>query len=71
MSILNAYHLPGGGEAALYPEISPANSFRVIFNRYFGTSLEMLPDESYYSIYKYPYRLQNVTEASKRPSIEN
>jgi hypothetical protein len=69
MSILNIFHLPGGGEEVLYPEISPVNTFRVIFNRYFGTSLEMLPDESYYSIYKYPYRLQNVTEASKRPSI--
>jgi hypothetical protein len=47
--ILNAYFLPGvDPEAAgLYPTISPVNSFRVIFNAYFGTSLSILPDRSF------------------------
>ena len=31
MSILNAYHLPDFDYKLLYPEISPVNSFRVIF----------------------------------------
>ena len=68
MSVLNAYHFPGGGDVLLYPEITPVNTFRVIFNHYFGMSLEMLEDTSYYSIYKYPYRLQDVTERSKKPT---
>jgi hypothetical protein len=46
--ILNAYHLPGHN-AELYPQISPVNTFRLIFNDYFGGSYDMLPDITYYS----------------------
>jgi len=49
LSILNAYHLPGGGAEDLYPGITPVNTFRVIFNRYFGAGLELLPDHSYFT----------------------
>jgi len=50
MPILNAYSLPGvEADEALYPGISPVNSFRVVLNRYFGTSLPLLPDESYFA----------------------
>jgi hypothetical protein len=44
--ILNAYHLPGVDPetAGLYPTITPVNSFRVVFNTYFGTDLPLLPD---------------------------
>jgi hypothetical protein len=49
MSILNAYYLPQGGDAELYPSITPINSFRVILNAYFGGNLPLLPDVSYYS----------------------
>ena len=45
--ILNAYHLPDGGDAALYPTISPVNSFRVVFDKYFGANLEVLEDRHY------------------------
>jgi hypothetical protein len=44
--ILNAYYLPGGHGRALYPEISPVNSFRVVFNEYLGTRLPLLPDRT-------------------------
>lgn len=47
MRILNAYHLPGLGSNYLYPEISPVNSFRVIFNAYFDAGFDILEDESY------------------------
>jgi hypothetical protein len=46
VAILNAYLLLGE-EEALYPSISPVNSFRVILNAYFGRSLPLLPDKSY------------------------
>ncbi len=46
--ILNAYSLPGH-QAQLYPQISPVNSFRYIFNAYFGGKYDMLPDITYYS----------------------
>jgi hypothetical protein len=44
--ILNAYHLPGAAATTLYPSISPVNSFRVVFNNYFGTNLPLLPDRT-------------------------
>src|SRR4030095_526406 len=46
--ILNAYHLPGHN-TELYPQLSPVNSFRIIFNDYFGGRYDMLPDVTYYS----------------------
>ena len=47
MRILNALSLPDGGAAALYDGITPVNTFRVIFNHYFGTDLPLLPDRNY------------------------
>jgi hypothetical protein len=38
--------LPGDHGRPLYPEISPVNSFRVVFNEYLGTSLPLLPDRT-------------------------
>lgn len=50
MPILNAYYLPGVEAAeALYPAISPVNSFRVVLNRYFESSLPLLADQSYFA----------------------
>lgn len=54
MSNLNAYLLPGR-DAALYPTITPVNTFRVIFNTYFGQDLELLEDVSLYSDYDEPF----------------
>jgi len=45
--ILNAYYFPGAGNEALYPGITPVNSFRVLFNTYFNTHYDLLPDDSY------------------------
>ena len=46
-SNLSAYHLPNGGKDRLYNTITPVNSFRFIFDRYFGTALGTLEDKSY------------------------
>jgi hypothetical protein len=45
--ILNAWYLPDGREIGLYPEITSVNTFRLLFNAYFGTDLPLLPDESF------------------------
>jgi hypothetical protein len=45
--IFNAYYLPGNGDVSLYPTITPVNSFRLIFDTYFGTHYGLLPDMSY------------------------
>ncbi|MBU1031305.1 LTA synthase family protein [Patescibacteria group bacterium] len=44
--ILNAYFLPDLKNNPLYPSITPVNSFRAIFNSYFGTDLPLLPDRN-------------------------
>lgn len=54
MKILNVYYFPDAA-ADLYETITPVNSFRVIFNNYFGQDYEMLDDISYYSAYDIPY----------------
>jgi hypothetical protein len=43
---LNAYFFPDGNYAALYPKITPVNTFRAIFNTYFETDYPMLKDQS-------------------------
>jgi hypothetical protein len=47
--ILNAYYLPNGGNDLLYESISPVNTFRVIFNHYFGADYPVLDDKSIYT----------------------
>jgi len=60
-SILNAYYFPDGHDEALYSTITPVNTFRIIFDSYFGTDLEILTDLNYFSIPKDPYRFTEVT----------
>ena len=57
--ILNAYYLPGH-EDKLYPTISPINTFRVVFNEYFGGKYDMLKDVSYKSTVHNPFDVSEV-----------
>ena len=47
--ILNAYYFPDGDYRVLYDAITPVNSFRIVFNKFFGTDFEHLPDRIYAS----------------------
>jgi hypothetical protein len=42
--IFNAYYLPDGGNVSVYQNISPVNSFRVIFNHYFNENFSRMED---------------------------
>ena len=46
----------------LYPEISPVNSFRLIFDYYFGLSFDLLEDRSYYSTTEDLLKFYEVTD---------
>lgn len=48
MQILNAYYLPGRNDE-LYPTITPVNTFRLVFNLYFGGDYPLLEDTAYFS----------------------
>jgi hypothetical protein len=62
---LNAYYLPGHTDA-LYPSISPVNSFRVVFNNYFGTDYPLLKDESFSAPVKDIYKFAPVAYPCKK-----
>jgi hypothetical protein len=66
--ILNAMLLPGVDRSAVYPTISSVNTFRLVFDRYFGADLPLLPDRSYTSRGKLrPYDLTDITD--RLPSL--
>jgi hypothetical protein len=61
--ILNAYYLPGADTRVLYPTISPVNSFRVVFNTYFGANLPLLPDRTIRHVSdRQPFALDDITD---------
>lgn len=65
--ILNAFYFPNGDYSELSPQISPVNTYRVLFNSYFGTELPILPDK----VMAFPhdwvlYEYHDVTEKVRR-----
>ena len=59
--ILNAMYLPNGVGEFLANDISSVNTFRFIFDHYFGTGLDLLESRSYYTTGAQPYRYLEVT----------
>jgi hypothetical protein len=47
---LSAYYFPEGGNERLYNTMTPVNSFRIIFDYYFGTEFGNVEDLSYRSL---------------------
>ncbi|MFA9491114.1 MAG: hypothetical protein ACERK1_07780 [Anaerolineales bacterium] len=62
VSILNAYYVPEYDQTAFYPSITPVNSFRLLFNTYFGTGYPILEDKIYFSPWSRPYDFVEVTD---------
>ncbi len=63
MAILNACLVPAESTGpAWYDSISPVNTFRLIFNRVFGQSLPLLPDQSWLSTAEFPYRFYDAAQ---------
>ena len=54
MRIMNAYYFPDN-LSGLYPTITPVNTFRLVFNKYFGKNYELLEDVSRFSHFGKPY----------------
>jgi hypothetical protein len=44
MGILNAFYFPDGDYRDLDPQITSVNTFRILFDKYFGTKFGRLPD---------------------------
>ena len=63
MGILNAYHFPDQQYDALYDQMTPVNTFRFIFNRYFDQDLPILEDRINFSQFTTPYDTIDITDA--------
>jgi hypothetical protein len=66
MHIINAYYVPAwkdNPEAVLYPKITPVNTFRLLFNTYFGTNFAALEDRIFMIPHlNYPYKYIDITD---------
>ncbi len=64
MGILTAVYLPPElrDRVELYPEISPVNTMRLVFNAGLDAGLAPLPDRAYFSVGKDPFVFTEVTE---------
>ena len=65
MRNLNVYYLPGAN-APIYSTITPVNTFRIIFNAYFGQNLELLEDVSLYSDYTDPFNFKVIPNSCNK-----
>ena len=60
MSIFSAYHLPADRPEPLAEDITPVNGLRIVANRYLGTSLPALPNVSFTSTWKQPFKFERL-----------
>ncbi|MFP4249482.1 MAG: hypothetical protein ACLFU7_07470 [Armatimonadota bacterium] len=68
MCILNAYLVPEEMRAALYPEISPVNTFRLILNYCLGTDIPLVEDRAFFSTWGGDYDFEDVTDLVRAES---
>jgi len=62
MSIFNAYYFPNGKYDLLSDDITPVNSFRIVFDSNFQTDYGLVEDKVFYSTYEKPYELIEINE---------
>jgi len=59
--ILSAFHLPGAPAEVLYPDITPVNTFRLVFKQAFDAPYDLLPDLTFRGRYP-PFDFQPIEE---------
>mgnify|MGYP005856748277 CR=1 FL=1 len=63
-SIINAYYFPNGDYSQMREGVTPVNSYRILFNTYFGTNFALLPDRIFVSPdERRLYEFHDVTDA--------
>jgi hypothetical protein len=62
----SAYYFPDNSYEELYEDMTPVNTFRIIFNKFFNTELELLPDRMYFQFGE-TRQFSDVTELIKTP----
>ncbi len=64
MSIFNAYYFPNNEYNLLYNDITPVNSFRIVFDSQFQTNYGLLDDKIFFSTYEKLYSFIEITDFS-------
>ena len=62
---INAFYFPDKRYEKLYDNLTPVNTFRVVFNEFFNTELEILPDKAYLSFPEKQYQFKEITNILK------
>jgi hypothetical protein len=70
MNIFAAYYFPDGSDQ-LYDSMTPVNGARILANRYFGTTLSRLPDQSWFSTSIHPFDFTLVPAETKQAQLTN
>jgi hypothetical protein len=65
LSIFAAYRFPGEPRPDIAATVSPINGARLLANRYLGSRLPLLPDESFFSTWSRPYEFLPVSTAGR------
>lgn len=60
--ILNAYYLPDYYSCETYSDLTPVNTFRIVFNSYFNGDFPLLDSKHYFSSTRNPYNYIDVTD---------
>lgn len=61
-AILNAYYLPNVDTNDLPKDVTPVNTFRYVFDKYFDTEYSMLENKHYFTTWSYPYNFIDETD---------
>ena len=64
ISIFNAYYFPNEKYHLLYDDITPVNSFRIVFDSQFQTNYGLLEDKVFFSTYEKLYAFTEITDVS-------
>jgi hypothetical protein len=59
-NILNVYYLPDFDYSLLYDQVTPVNTFRIIFSEYFNLDTPLLEDRIFLSSYADPFDVQEI-----------
>jgi hypothetical protein len=60
--ILNAYYVPDSIREELRPDVTPVNTFRLVYRKLFGLNLPDLPEKNYFNTWPRPFDFVDVTD---------
>ena len=60
--ILYAVYFPDQNYKDFYSTITPVNTFRILFNKFFGENFKLLQDKTFYTSYEAIYDFKDVTD---------